>query len=92
MLLCAGVLQPVTGGKGTKSDQTPFFAQHRDVHGSCTRQPEQFCHSRCGTGARGVLSIVISLFPELLPSHRGEVETPCVSCNGIPCGTGKEAH
>lgn len=69
MLLCAGVLQPITGGKGTKREQTSFFAQHKDVHGSCTRQPEQLCHSRCGTGAWGMLSIIISLFPEHLPSH-----------------------
>lgn len=69
MLLCAGVLQPITGGKGTKRNQTPFLAQHRDIHGSCTRQPEQFWHSRCGTRAQGVLSIIISLFPEHLPSH-----------------------
>lgn len=31
MLLCAGVLEPVTRGKGTKRDQTPFLAQHNEL-------------------------------------------------------------
>lgn len=31
MLLCAGVPQPVTRGKGTKRDQTPCPAQHSEL-------------------------------------------------------------
>lgn len=31
MLLCAGVLQPITHGKGTKRDQSPFLAQHNEL-------------------------------------------------------------
>lgn len=31
---------------------------HGDAQGSCTRLSEQFCPSRCGTGAQGVLSII----------------------------------
>lgn len=74
MILCAGVLQPITHGKGTKRDQSPFLAQHRagnghrDVHSSFTRQLEQFLHSKCGTGTRGTLSL-ISLCPAHLPSR-----------------------
>lgn len=55
MLLCAGVLQPITRGKGTKRDQTPFLAQHNEL-GTGTEMftvPAQGSHSSSFTADVG---------------------------------------
>lgn len=90
MLLCAGVLQPIAGGKGTKRDQTPFLAQHSEL-GTGT---EMFMAPAQGNQSSSVTADVgqehgecsASSFP---CSQNTSPGTPCVSCNGIPCGTGK---
>lgn len=85
MLLCAGVLQPITGGKGTKRDQTPFLAQHTEL-GTGT---EMFMAP--AQGSRAVLSQQMwdrstgSAQHHHLPVPR----TPPQPYLVFPCGTGK---